>query len=251
MSPEILTVIPARLQSTRFPEKPLALIDDVPMVVRTYRQCVSVASEEHCLVATDSQVIVDVCSRFGIRTCLTSVDCLTGTDRVAEVALRFPQYSAYLNVQGDEPIFNPADISDLVECYKETQVDVVGGYTPITNSSDFIDMSVPKVVVAGDGTLLYMSRNAIPGNKTGEFRFGYRQVCAYIFSGVALQIFSSAKAKTPLESEEDIELLRFLELGVPVKMVKLSDESISVDYPEDIGLVLDELKRKSTHDGDF
>lgn len=94
-----------------------------------------------------------------------------------------------------------------------------------------------------------MSRNAIPGNKTGGFRFGYRQVCAYIFSGFALQTFASTKAKTPLESEEDIELLRFLELGVPVKMVKLSDESISVDCPEDIGLVLDELRRKSTYDG--
>ncbi len=98
-------------------------------------------------------------------------------------------------------------------------------------------MTIPKVVFRADGRLLYMSRSPIPGNKEGLFKISFRQVCVYSFPKDALKAFASQKNKTPFEAEEDIEILRFLEIGHEVRMIELSDSSVAVDTPEDLELV--------------
>ncbi|MBO9745689.1 cytidylyltransferase domain-containing protein [Xanthomonas phaseoli] len=136
--------------------------------------------------------------------------------------------------QGDDPLFNPQDVRLLIDAALAAPNDVINGYCPVTNIDEFRNPSVPKVVVRPDGRLLYMSRAAIPITKQGEFRRAWRQVCAYAFPKRALQAFASVTSKTTLEEIEDIEILRFLELGFEVRMVQMSNQSIAVDTPADV-----------------
>ena len=239
-----LVVIPARYTSSRLPGKPLVDICGIPMIVRTYRQCIKAVSPEMVIVATDDERIKSVCESEGIRVVMTSADCLTGTDRVAEVARQI-HADTYINVQGDEPLFNPADLSALLKVAMESPGDVVNGCCPITEEAAFRSSSVPKVVVRPDGRLLYMSRGAIPTNKKLGFATAWRQVCAYAFPRAALEAFSACTKKTVLEEIEDIEILRFLELGWDVKMVQMSEVSVAVDHPEDVDTVERLLRAQS------
>lgn len=226
-------VIPARYASSRLPAKPLIPICGIPMIVRTYRQCLKAVAAEQIYVATDDHRIADTCREFGIRVALTSPECLTGTDRVAEFAKQF-YADTYVNVQGDEPLFNPDDLRLLIQRAEASPHDIINGYCQINDEADFRNRSIPKVIVRPDESLLYMSRAPIPLTKSGEFVSANRQVCAYSFPRKALEAFSSIKTKTPLEEIEDIEILRFLELGFDIKMIRMSDKSVAVDNPCDI-----------------
>ena len=235
-----ILVIPARYQSTRFPGKPLTDILGKSMIQRVYEQCVQAFPTQHIYVATEDERIVTHCQTLGINVVLTSDNCLTGTDRVAEVALQIDA-DYYINVQGDEPVFNPADIRLLVNILHKYPGEIINGYCAIEAEEQYTSVAIPKVVFRPDGRLLYMSRSAIPGNKSSRLHFSFRQVCAYAFPKSALLAFSAQKEKTPLEAEEDIEILRFLELGYEVRMLEMSTESIAVDHPEDIEKVIRKL----------
>jgi 3-deoxy-manno-octulosonate cytidylyltransferase (CMP-KDO synthetase) len=228
-----IVVIPARYQSSRLPGKPLIELCGVPMIVRTYRQCIKVVAAELVYVATDDDRIKAVCEAEKIQVVMTSPFCLTGTDRVAEVAAEIPA-DTYINVQGDEPVFNPADLHSLILSAEQHPERVINGYCSINNDRMFRSTSVPKVVMRPDGRLLYMSRAPIPTDKTGGFQSACRQVCAYAFPRAALEAFTSVHEKTALETVEDIEILRFLELGWDVQMIPMTDESVAVDNAEDI-----------------
>jgi 3-deoxy-manno-octulosonate cytidylyltransferase (CMP-KDO synthetase) len=158
---------------------------------------------------------------------------LTGTDRVAEVAQQIDA-DTYINVQGDEPVFNPDDLTALINVATKHPEDVINGYCSIKDEELFRSSSVPKVVMRPDGRLLYMSRAPIPTTKRFGYEKAWRQVCAYAFPKSALQAFASTTSKTELEMIEDIEILRFLELGWDVQMVPMSDMSVAVDDPKDI-----------------
>ena len=203
------------------------------MIVRTYRQCAKAVPAELIYVTTDDHRIKVACDQADIRVIMTSSDCLTGTDRVAEAARQIDA-DIYINVQGDEPVFNPADLSSLIAAAQENSNDVINGYCEIKTEEMFRSGSTPKVVMRPDGRLLYMSRAPIPTNKTQNFSSARRQVCAYAFPKAALEAFTSTGTKTPLESIEDIEILRFLELGWEVRMIPMSSDSVAVDNPDDI-----------------
>lgn len=235
-------IIPARFKSSRFPGKPLALINGISMLERTYLQCKKAYDHKSIYVATDDNRIVKFCKEKKINVIKTSKRCLTGTDRVAEVAKKI-KADTYINVQGDEPLFNPLDIKKLISESKKNPSNILCGYTPIKDKSLFFDSQIPKVVFDKKLNLLYMSRSPIPGNKKNKFDFAFRQVCAYSFPRKDLLTFSSLKNKSPLESSEDLELLRFLELGKRIKMIKMSDVSISVDNPDDIKKVESKLTK--------
>lgn len=240
---DFIVVIPARLQSTRLPEKPLIEIMGKSIIQRTYEQCLKAVNRDLVYVATDSERIFDHCKSLGIQTVMTSSDALTGTDRVYEVATQV-RAKYYINVQGDEPVINPNDIKKVIKSLDPNKEVIINGYTAINNEKEYRSLSTPKVVFQPDGNLLYMSRSPIPGNKSGHFIKAWRQVCIYAFPYQALEKFSSVK-KTPLEGLEDIEILRFLELGYKVNMLELSSQSIPVDLPEDILKVEDYLKNQS------
>ena len=150
----------------------------------------------------------------------------------------------FINVQGDEPVFNPEDLLTIIAEAKKGEHDVINGYSPITDEEQFRSRHIPKMVFREDGTLMHTSRSPIPSDKKGTFRQAWRQICVYSFSRKALELFRS-RGKTTLEEIEDLEILRFCELGMPVKMILLSDHSIAVDVPEDVLRVEEELKRRN------
>lgn len=228
-----VVVIPARYQSSRLPGKPLTPLCGVPMLVRTWRQCVKAVPPEQVYVATEDARIEALCREHGIQHVMTPADCLTGTDRIA-AAMRAIPADCYINVQGDEPAFNPDDLHNLIEAAKAQPDAVINGYCPIDDEAQFRSGTIPKVVLRPDGRLLYMSRAAIPTSKAHGFVQGWRQVCAYAFPAAALAAFAACREKTPLEAIEDIEILRFLELGYEVQMLPMGSDSVAVDTPEDI-----------------
>ena len=234
-------VIPARYSSKRFPGKPLVDICGTPMIIRTYNQCKKIVEKSKILVATDDKRIQKVCEKEKIKVVMTSKKCLTGTDRIAEVAKKF-KADFYLNVQGDEPICNPIDIKKLLITAKKYPKTIINGYTAIKDKKLFFSGHIPKVVFRKDGRLLYQSRAAIPTTKDKKFVKAWRQVCIYSLPYKSLVVFKSVKTKTPLEQIEDCELLRFLELGHEIKMIKMSDKSVAVDTKKNLNEVINIIK---------
>lgn len=235
-----ILIIPARYKSSRFPGKPLIVLNGKTMIQRVWEQCCKAFDPNLIFVATENEKILEHCLENGIQCVMTSDNCLTGTDRVAEVAKQIDA-DYYINVQGDEPVINPNDIAKIVELLSKANGEILNGFCEIDNADDYFSVSVPKVVMRQDNRLLYMSRAPIPGNKNNIFQKGFRQVCIYAFPKQALEVFSNSTEKTPMELEEDIEILRFLEMGYEVKMVKMSKESIPIDNPEDVDKVLKRL----------
>lgn len=236
-----VVLIPARLASTRLLNKPLIDIAGKSLLERTWRQVIKAVPEAKVFVLTDDELIVNHCCQRGIQVVLTSKECTTGTDRVAEFALS-NHYDYYINVQGDEPLMNPEDIKKVISEIEYTNEDIINGYAEIDTTEDYKSLTIPKVVFRPDGRLLYMSRASIPGNKSDAFIKGYKQVCIYAYPKKALIEFSRNNKKTFLENLEDIEVLRFLEMGYEVKMIELSKDSIAVDVPSDIDRVIKRLE---------
>lgn len=226
-------VIPARYQSTRLPGKPLVPLCGMPMIERTWRRSLEAVDAGLVYIATDDERIRQACESAGARVIMTPGDCLTGTDRVA-VAADSLEVDFIVNLQGDEPVFNPDDLRALVQAAREHPGDVINGCCPVQSEEEFRSPTVPKVVMRPDGRLLYMSRAAIPTDKAGRWVRSWRQVCAYAFPMPALRAFAAERQKTPLEEIEDIEILRFLELGYEVRMLPMSTVSVAVDTPEDV-----------------
>ena len=234
----IVLIIPARYKSSRLPGKPLTLLKGKSMIRRVYEQCLKAVPKNSIYVATEDERIADHCKQNNIQFIMTSDECLTGTDRLCEVS-KLVEADYYINIQGDEPLFNPIDIQNLIqELSKQKNLyDVYCGYCSIDTEDTFFSFNMPKVIFNKRKELIYMSRAPIPSNKNNKFKKGYRQVCGYAFSKKSLEIFD-IKSKTYFESIEDIELLRFIELGVKVKMLEMSKKSIPVDVKEDIEKVL-------------
>ena len=228
-----LIVIPARYESTRFPGKPLVNINGKTMLQRVCERCIEASSLKNVIVATDDTRIVDHCKKIGIQVILTSKDCLTGTDRIYEVALKI-KADRYINVQGDEPLISVNDINLIISESNNHPKTVINAMCQILDKKDYLNPNVPKVVVNNSGVMLYMSRAPIPGNKENKFIRALKQVCIYAFPREALIKYGSHGKKSELENLEDIEILRLLEMGYKIKMVEVSDSSIAVDTPEDL-----------------
>ncbi len=230
-----LVVIPARLKSKRLPNKALLEIKGIPMVVRTFRQCKKAIPEKNIVVATDSNKIVYICKKFGVPTIMTSKKHLTGTDRIVEVSKKIKS-EIYINLQGDEPIFPSKDIKKFVKIAIKNKKEILNGYCRINSSKDYKNLNIPKLVFDENNYLLYMSRSTIPASKKFKFKEAYKQVCIYSFPKEKLKKFQN-KNKTRFEKIEDIEILRYLELGHKVKMIRLSSKSISVDTKKDLNKI--------------
>lgn len=234
---EFAIVIPARYKSTRFPGKPLAEIGGKPMIQLVWERCIEAREPSEVFVATDDGRIRKACEGFGARVLMTSEDCLTGTDRVAEAARQLP-HAFIVNVQGDEPMIDAKDILAVAERFRTGDGCVVNAMARIFDEREYWSPDVPKVVTDRGRRLQYMSRAPIPANKTQTFEEAWKQVCIYAFSREHLELFSAATEKGPLEAIEDIEILRFIEMGVAVELVELESGSMAVDTPEDLEKVI-------------
>ena len=233
-------VIPARYQSSRFPGKPLADIHGKPMIQHVWEKCQQAIGPGHVFVATDDDRIAKACQHFGAATLMTDSNCLTGTDRVAQAAQQL-DYEFIVNVQGDEPMLDPADILAVAQAFRQAGGAVINAMAAINNEDEYWSRNVPKVVTNTAGRLQYMSRAAIPANKAGTFVKAWKQVCIYCFTRGQLASFAAATEKGPIEQIEDIEILRFLDMGIDVHMVELHSSSIAVDTPEDLQRVINAI----------
>jgi len=237
-------VIPARYKSSRFPGKPLVDLLGKPMIIWVCELVEQALGKENTYVATDDDRIAQVVNEYGYTTVMTSPNNLTGTDRLAEVS-RSIDADIYINIQGDEPMIDPADITKVKQVKQENPDTIINAMTKITADEDPSSVNLPKVITALNNDLIYMSRLAIPGNKSGEQHGDYfKQVCIYAFTKEELALFASRDTKTPLENHEDIEILRFLEMGKKIKMVEVSKSSLAVDVPSDLEKVTDALQNK-------
>ncbi|MGL5049813.1 MAG: 3-deoxy-manno-octulosonate cytidylyltransferase [Cetobacterium sp.] len=231
---KILGVIPARYKSTRLPGKPLIKINGIEMIKRTYNQCLKSNLLDKVVVATDDLKIYNFCKKEDINAVMTSLECKTGTDRVAEVS-KLLDYDLYINIQGDEPVIDPISFDLIIEEYKKTKGKYLAynAYKIIESKEEIESDSIIKVIINENKELMYMSRLAVPFNKSKEKRDYLKQVCVYGFTKEALEIFNS-KEKTLNEKYEDVEVLRFLDSGYKVKMVEADVSCIAVDKEEDI-----------------
>jgi len=204
------------------------------MIEHVWRRCCQAVDAEQVIIATDDERIEAAARRFGARVEMTSSECLTGTDRVAEVADRYPA-DWYVNVQGDEPLVDPNAINALIASMTKApeNLSAINAMSEIADENDFRSATVPKVVTDQNDRLLYISRAPIPSNKDGVFQSALRQVGLYAFRSSALCLYSN-QTKSRLESLEDIEILRLVEAGLHVRMVRVPNPGPAVDSPEDL-----------------
>jgi 3-deoxy-manno-octulosonate cytidylyltransferase (CMP-KDO synthetase) len=241
---KVVGLIPARYGSSRFPGKPLVKLLAKPMVVWVAELTAKALGKENVFVASENQRIIDVVNNYGFGGIMTSEKALTGTDRVWEAAQHIDA-DIYINVQGDEPLLNSDDILKILSVKKQFPNEVINGMCPIQPHEDPNNVNLPKVVTNEEKLLVYMSRLPIPGSKSKKNvpRIFWKQVCIYAFNKKELNVFGEFKRKSFLESIEDIEILRFFELGILVRMVETSGSSYAVDTPEDVPVVESALKR--------
>jgi len=232
---DILVVIPARYASSRFPGKALADLGGKAIVERCFEQCVKAIPASQIVVATEDFRIEQFCNNHNINVVMTSDQCLTGTDRVAEVATKMTA-SWYVNVQGDEPFLDPAGLVQIINAARSARIEtqIINAYSLIKSEEDFRSVTVPKVICSPDGRLMYASRAAIPTTKALAFVRANRQIGMYALTAYALKMFASQATKTPHEALEDIEILRFIELGMDVQMIEVSSVGIAIDTPQDL-----------------
>jgi len=238
-------IIPARYKSTRFPGKPLTPIQGKPMILWVAELCAEVLPAEFVYVATEDLQIKEIVEKAGFNVVMTSNKCPTGTDRIAEAATQI-EADIYINVQGDEPLLNPADILTIIETKKMYPNEVINGYCKIGDNEDPQSVNIPKVIFNENQQMVYMSRNLVPGTKTKEFvpPNYYKQVCIYAFNKQELSDFADFGRKGTLEFYEDIEILRFLDIGVNIRVVETKRVSLAVDIPDDVIRVEEEILRR-------
>ena len=230
----VIAIIPARYQSTRLPGKALADIGGHPMIEHVYRRASSASSVSSVLVATDDERILEAVRGFGGVACMTSADHQSGTDRLAEVAAELGA-DIIVNVQGDEPLIEPAMIDEAIEPLLADPLVVMSTLRRrIDNESELKNPNVTKVVVDREGYALYFSRAPIPFTRNGNAAArAWRHVGLYVYRRDCL-LQLAALPQSELERSEALEQLRALEHGIRILAVETQHDSIGVDTAEDL-----------------
>lgn len=246
-------IIPARLASTRLPNKPLADIDGKPMIVRVAEQALK-SGAKRVICAVDDEKILQACREHGIEACLTRKDHVCGTDRLCEAAriCEIPDDEIIVNVQGDEPLIPPKVISEVADLLAErTDCQMGTAAIHIHDAAEFFNPNVVKLVTDKQNTALYFSRAPIPWARD-EFAkdksrlpkdLGLRHVGIYSYRCGFLKAYPSLP-KSDLEAFESLEQLRALYNGYKIAAAIFEEEiPAGVDTPEDLQAVRDYLLR--------
>ena len=227
-------IIPARWRSTRFPGKPLHLIGNKPLLWHVWQRCCLAKKLDKVIIATDDIRIAKAAFDWGAEVAMTSPKHQSGTDRIAEVARKARQFEYIINIQGDEPLTEPALLDRMVGTLRSNRkVDIVTAAHPFENAAHASSPHRVKVIVDHNNNALYFSRYAIPFPRNRSFRIRYlRHQGIYGFRRKALLDFVKSKP-APLERAESLEQLRALENGVKVHVLLTKHGSPGVDTPAD------------------
>jgi 3-deoxy-manno-octulosonate cytidylyltransferase (CMP-KDO synthetase) len=238
---KILGIIPARYASSRFPGKPLHPIAGKPLIQRVVEQCRKAKSLADVIVATDDERIAE-CARQFCHAEVTRADHPSGSDRIAEVAARC-ECDAVVNVQGDEPLMDPAVIDVVAAALVDNEMSTAA--TPFRDVAEYDNPNVVKVVTGTDGRALYFSRRTIPYLRDAVSEPAAAQIAAFPFLK-HLGIYGYRRETllrlvrfpvSPLENAEKLEQLRALENGITVGVVRVNYESVGVDLLADVARV--------------
>ena len=246
---KIVSIIPARYDSSRFPGKLMQQLGKKTVILRTYQNVMATGLFDEVVVATDSDLIFKEIFDNGGRAIMTRKDHECGSDRIAE-AVSGMNADVVINVQGDEPFVDRDSLKKLIEVFEEDsqkEIALASLMTPLLEQEEVTNPSVVKVIVDLKHFALYFSRSPIPfdrdNKKTHTF---FKHVGVYAFRKQALIEFSSQEI-TPLESAEKIECIRFLEHGKKIKMVLTHNLNFEIDTPRDLDRAktyLDQLNSK-------
>ncbi|MGO8675336.1 MAG: 3-deoxy-manno-octulosonate cytidylyltransferase [Limisphaerales bacterium] len=238
---KIIGIIPARYSSTRFPGKPLARIAGKTLIQRVIERCQQAKSLAEVIVATDDTRIWEVAQEF-CRAEMTAGSHPSGSDRIAEVAGRCAA-DAFVNVQGDEPLIDPAVIDAVARALERDEMSTAA--TAIKDPAQYDNPNVVKVVVNAAGRALYFSRRTIPYLREAANRSVDEQLAAFPFLK-HLGIYGYRRQTllrlvrlpvSPLETAEKLEQLRALENGIAIAVVTVEHDSVGVDVPADVARV--------------
>lgn len=239
----IVGIIPSRYASSRLPGKPLAMIGDKPMVQWVYENCQK--GLEHVFVATDDQRIVDAVEAFGGRAVMTRESHTSGTDRCAEAAVNVEKKygikaDVIVNIQGDEPFFETAQLHDIKSVFKETSTQIATLVQEAKDLDQVLSQSEVKVVLNSCKQGIYFSRSPIPFLRNVEqaewmnHQTFYRHLGIYAYRADILHKIVRLE-QSSLEKAESLEQLRWIENGFPVTCVVTElDETMCIDTPEDL-----------------
>lgn len=245
-SEKVVVVIPARYGSTRLPGKPLVSLAGQSMIQRVYERAKAAETVHEVIVATDDDRIIEAVKAFGGQARMTRPDHRTGTERVAEVAAHV-EGDVFVNVQGDEPLLDPAAVDTAVEALLEDEHTAVSTVaTPIKTTADIMDPNVVKVVLDFDDNALYFSRAPIPwvrDNKSGIQVRHMKHLGLYVFRRDALLEYPTLP-QGELEKIEQLEQLRWMENGTKIRVAEVEHDAVSVDVPEDVARVEKLLQEK-------
>lgn len=230
-----IAMIPARYAATRFPGKLMQMLGDKTIIRHTYENTKATLLFDEVIVVTDSEIIFKEITHYGGYVIMSKKPHESGSDRIAE-AVADLEVDIILNVQGDEPFINQASLKKLLEAFDGIQgakVKVASLMQPLKDPELITNPNTVKVVVDENMNSLLFSRSAIPYQRDTQVDpIYYRHIGVYAFRKQALMNFTTWPV-TPLEAMEKIECLRYLEHGIPLKMVLTEFLGISIDTPED------------------
>lgn len=240
---KIIAVIPARYESSRFPGKPLALINNRSMIRTVYENITDSKFLDDIIIATDDARIESECKKHNMQYVMTEPELPSGTDRIYQAVERSGiNADIIVNVQGDEPLLKSGLIDDLIEKFIKTDADVGTSIKKIDSYDELFNPSVVKVVIDNNNYALYFSRSTIPflrdidKNNWLEHQVFYKHIGIYAYRYDALKKFVSLEQST-LEKTEKLEQLRLMQNGLKYFCCLTEDKLIGVDHPEDIAEV--------------
>ena len=231
-----ICIIPARYSSTRLPGKPLKDICGKPMICRVYERAINSKLADEIIVATDDERIFQAVEKNSGRAMMTRADHKTGTDRLAEVAEKFPDAEVIVNVQGDEPLIEASLIDELIEQFADENLQMATVATELFDEEEMKNPNNVKVVIDKKNNALYFSRSLIPYPRNAGKAKVYKHIGIYAYRRNFLLDYAKMEP-TELEKSESLEQLRALENGFKIRVIKSDCKFIGVDTEEDLKLV--------------
>ena len=225
--------IPARYAATRFPAKLMQPLGDKTVIRHTYDNTLATGLFDEVYVVTDSEIIFNEITSNGGKALMSQKEHESGSDRIAEAVANLP-IDIVVNVQGDEPYVKKEPLEKLIDVFKDPKVEVASLMQTLTQPHLIADPNYVKVAIDKNANALFFSRSVIPYARNTEIAITYfEHIGVYAFKKQALLQFTQWPI-TPLEAAEKIECLRYLENGVPIKMVLTQYMGIEIDTPEDL-----------------